>query len=276
MQPRFHTVLFDLDGTLTDSAEGILNSVQYALQRIGRRFPREATRFMIGPPLKEGFAKLLGDSELALRCVGLYREYFRDRGIFENRVYPGVMDMLETLARAGVRSAVATSKPEPYARRIAEHFGLAPLLADVAGADMQGPVQAKKDVIGRCLARLQAPLRPGLKAVAEQGLPASGDFPAYAPVDVTVDAPVAFGLDVGLDVGRQSPPKSALPESAYRDGVLMVGDRFYDIHGAHEAGLACAGVLYGYGTREELAGAGADWLCESPLDVAGVALGTPR
>ncbi len=234
MLPPFHAVLFDLDGTLTDSAEGILNSIQYALKGIGRKIPRAETRFMIGPPLKEGFTKLLGDPELTLRCVALYREYFRDRGIFENRVYPGVLDMLEALGRAGVRSAVATSKPEPFARRIVEHFGLAPLLADVSGADMQGPVQAKKDVIRRCLNRLEV------------------------------------RLGAGLSLGREADLESVL------GGVLMVGDRHYDILGAHEAGLKCAGVLYGYGSREELALAGADYLCVSPIDVADVAIGTSR
>ncbi len=250
MHPRFHTVLFDLDGTLTDSAEGILNSVQYALQRIGRTIPRAETSFMIGPPLKDSFAKLLGDPELALRCVALYREYFRERGIFENRVYPGVADMLGTLARAGVRTAVATSKPEPFAVRIAVHFGLAPCLAVVCGADMQGPVQAKKDVIGRCLERLGIGLRPGFRHGMGGG-PGAG---------------VASGRDSGWGDGMVAGP----------GGVLMVGDRFYDVEGAHEAGLACAGVLYGYGSREELAGAGADWLCEAPMDVVGIALGRWR
>ncbi|MCR5259082.1 MAG: HAD hydrolase-like protein [Desulfovibrio sp.] len=239
MPPRFPTVLFDLDGTLTDSAEGILNSVQYALARIGRSIPRAELGFMIGPPLKEGFTKLLGDPELALRCVALYREYFRDTGIFENKVYPGVAAMLEALGRAGVRSAVATSKPEPFARRIVGHFGLAPLLADVSGADMQGPVQAKKDVIRRCLERLGKDLQPVCR-------------PGVGPGQ-------ALGMGAGLE--------------AALGGVLMVGDRHYDVRGAHEAGLACAGVLYGYGSREELASAGADFLCETPADVAGVVLG---
>ena len=236
MPPCCHTVLFDLDGTLTDSAEGILNSVQYALKRIGRAIPRQETAFMIGPPLREGFTKLLGDPELALRCVALYREYFANTGIFENRVYPGVRDMLEALGHAGVRSAVATSKPEPFARRIVEHFGLAPLLADVSGADMQGPVQAKRDVIRRCLNRLEV------------------------------------CLDVRLGAGLPSAARESGLESAL-GGVLMVGDRHYDVTGAHAAGLACAGVLYGYGSREELAGAGADFLCQTPQDVVGVALG---
>ncbi|MCR5256757.1 MAG: HAD hydrolase-like protein [Desulfovibrio sp.] len=246
MPPRFQTVLFDLDGTLTDSAEGILNSVQHALKAIGREIPREETRFMIGPPLKEGFAKLLGDPELALRCVALYREYFRSRGIFENRVYPGVPAMLKSLGRAGVRTAVATSKPEPFARRIVWHFGLAPWLADVSGADMQGPVQAKKDVIVRCLQRLHVSL---------QGWDASEEGSAEIPAEA----------------GMQDPSKASLHGAA---GVLMVGDRHYDVAGAHEAGLACAGVLYGYGSREELACAGADYLCGSPRDIVDVALGS--
>ncbi|MCR5257144.1 MAG: HAD hydrolase-like protein [Desulfovibrio sp.] len=248
MPPRFPTVLFDLDGTLTDSAEGILNSVQYALARIGRSVPRAELGFMIGPPLKEGFTKLLGGPELALRCVGLYREYFRDTGIFENKVYPGVAAMLEALGRAGVRSAVATSKPEPFARRIVGHFGLAPLLADVSGADMQGPVQAKKDVIRRCLGRLGIDLGPGCRP---------GRGTSLAPCPET-------GQNAGMAAGRE----------AALGGVLMV--RHYDVKGAHEAGLACAGVLYGYGSREELAGAGADWLCKAPADVVAVALGRWR
>ena len=120
-------------------------------------------------------------------------------------------------------------------------------------------MQAKKDVIGRCLQRLQVPLQTGREAPAEPGMPASEDVSA----------------DAIIDVGRQNPLKPFQPSSVQRAGVLMVGDRHYDILGAREAGLACAGVLYGYGSREELVAAGADYLCAFPMDVADVALGTP-
>lgn len=79
MMPAYPFVFIDLDGTITDSIRGVLNAVEYALARIGRPYPRAELGFMMGPPLRDGFGRLLGDDTLAQRCVSLYREYYTDR-----------------------------------------------------------------------------------------------------------------------------------------------------------------------------------------------------
>ena len=123
---RWRYLLFDLDGTLTDPMLGITRSVQYALRRFGIEIDdlRTLCRF-IGPPLKESFRDFYGmDDEQAARAVALTREYFAPRGIFENRLYEGIPELLTELQAAGCMLAMATSKPEPFARQIAEHFHL--------------------------------------------------------------------------------------------------------------------------------------------------------
>ena len=109
---RYKTVLFDLDGTITDSGTGIMNAIRYAVRKYGLAEPEEAVlRSFIGPPLKEQFRKVFGLSEEeGRRMVALYREYYGEKGIFENRVYDGVPEMLDTLKRAGIRILMATSK----------------------------------------------------------------------------------------------------------------------------------------------------------------------
>ncbi len=117
-------VLFDLDGTLTDSREGILNSIEYMLEYYGIHVEdREQLVPWLGPPLKDSLMKYYGFSqEKALEGVEKYREYFDRQGIFENRVYPGIEEMLGRLRNMGCHLMVATSKPEVAARRVLEHF----------------------------------------------------------------------------------------------------------------------------------------------------------
>ena len=131
-------IFFDLDGTLTDPGEGITNSVAYALTRFGIEVPERSELYkFIGPPLKESFAKYYGmspeESTLALKY---YREYYADKGIFENAVYDGVVETLSAIRESGRRVIMATSKPDVYAERILEHFGLLEYFDFVAGADM--------------------------------------------------------------------------------------------------------------------------------------------
>jgi phosphoglycolate phosphatase len=145
----YDTVLFDLDGTLTDPGEGITNSVAYALSKYGIevRDRSELYKF-IGPPLRDSFMKYYGFPEdKALQAIEYYREYFRDRGIFENRVYEGVEDMLRQLHAKGKRLVLATSKPEEFALRILEHFDLKKYFTVVAGASMDSSRSKKGDVI---------------------------------------------------------------------------------------------------------------------------------
>ena len=123
---NYDVILFDLDGTLTDSAPGILNSVRYACRKLGLPIPGEETlRRFLGPPLIASFRELMGlDAADADRAVSAFREYFPTKGLFENEVYPGVPALLADLKAAGKTVILATSKPEAFARRIMEHFEL--------------------------------------------------------------------------------------------------------------------------------------------------------
>lgn len=204
----YTTVLFDLDGTLTDPGIGITNSVMYALRKFGIDVADrgELYRF-IGPPLYYSFTTFYGfshdDAEAAVRY---YREYFSDKGIFENKVYDGVPEMLGAIKNSGKKLVLATSKPEVYAKRILEHFSLDGYFDFVGGATMDGSRNSKSDVI-------------------------------------------SYVLDsVGVT------DKSA---------CIMIGDREHDILGAKANGIDSVGVLYGYGTRDELTEAGTTYIAKT-------------
>ena len=145
----YDTILFDLDGTLTDPGEGITNSVAYALKKYDIEVSDRSELYkFIGPPLKDSFMKYYGfDEAKAEEAIACYREYFRDTGIFENKVYDGVEDMLSELYADGKRLILATSKPEIFAVRILEHFGLSKYFAVMAGASMDSSRSKKGDVI---------------------------------------------------------------------------------------------------------------------------------
>jgi phosphoglycolate phosphatase len=196
-------VLFDLDGTLTESGPGIMNSLAYALDAIGRPPLRAAElRRFVGPPLHDSFRDVAGlDDAMTHDAMVAYRRYFVALGMYENSVYPGIVDLLRALRDAGRRLGVATSKPIPYALPIIEHFELRPYFEVVCGPALDGVGAEKAEVVADALASL--------------GVGASSD-------------------------------------------VVLVGDRSHDVVGARENGIACIGVLWGYGTRDELTAAGAD------------------
>ena len=145
----FKIVAFDLDGTITDSGPGIMNAIRYAVKKRGLPdVPEEVLRSFIGPPLKEQFRSVFGLSdEEGTIMVATYREYYGEKGIFENRVYDGVPEVFQKLQEAGVRILMATSKPEKYAKQIAEHFGFAKYFDFIGGACMDGRRTDKHDVI---------------------------------------------------------------------------------------------------------------------------------
>ncbi len=209
----YSTILFDLDGTLTDSGLGITNCVKYALNEMGRAIPSddELKRF-IGPPLVVSFRDYCDMSEEQAReAVRLYRVRYSDVGLFENTVYDGIEQMLKSLSDAGFALAVATSKPEVFARRILEKFELAGFFSFIGGSGLDGTLDTKLEVIEYVLEKLKI-----------------ND----------------------------------------RSKAIMVGDRHYDIDGARAAGISSMGVLFGYGTRDELEEAGADLIAASPHDIA--------
>ena len=208
----YSTVLFDLDGTITESGIGITRSVAYALEKYGIHETDQAKLdSFIGPPLIDSFGRLYGFSPAQAReAVEAYREYYGTKGIFENRVYDGVEEMLRTLHEQGKRCILATSKPEHYAQQILAHFGLSRWFDVVAGATMDEKRTDKTSVI-------------------------------------------AYAMEKAGIVKKST--------------TIMVGDREHDVLGAKAHGLPCIGVLYGYGSRQELENAGADYLAETPLDI---------
>lgn len=214
---RYITAIFDLDGTITDSGQGIMNAIRYAVKKHGLpEISEEVLRSFIGPPLKEQFQSVFGLSEEeGAVMVATYREYYSDKGIFENRVYDGAAEMLERLKTAGVRILMATSKPEKYAKQIAEHFGFDMYFDFIGGACMDGRRTDKYEVI------------------------------EYVLESCTV----------------------------VRETAVMIGDRSHDMIGARKSGLNSIGVLYGYGSKEELEKAGALELAALPADVAKIVLG---
>lgn len=149
-------LLFDLDGTLTDPKIGITTCVQYALSFLGIREPDlNKLEPFIGPPLKDSFMEFYGlDEKQAEEGIEKYRERFKDIGIFENKVYPGIRRMLRKCKRKGATLAVASSKPEVYVKRILEHFHLAQYFDVIVGSELDGRRTAKEEVVQEALHRL--------------------------------------------------------------------------------------------------------------------------
>jgi phosphoglycolate phosphatase len=142
------TILFDLDGTLTDSGEGIINCVIYALERFGLPIPeRESLRYFVGPPLHESFVKQGVPADRAEEAVAVYRERYVPTGMFENTPYPGVRELLERLKEAGYTLYVASSKPEWMCVEILKHFDLANYFDMICGATMDTSRTNKEAVI---------------------------------------------------------------------------------------------------------------------------------
>lgn len=149
----YHTILFDLDGTLTDPGIGITNSVAYALKKWGIETPdRKSLYRFIGPPLNESFMKFYGFSqEDALKSIGYYREYYRETGILENELIPDAERLLQGLKARGKRIVLATSKPEEFAVFILKHFHIDGYFDVIAGATMDASRVQKADVIAYAL-----------------------------------------------------------------------------------------------------------------------------
>ena len=211
----YKTVLFDLDGTLTDPGLGITNSVMYALNKFNIKVEDRTSLYkFIGPPLKESYEKYyhLSDEEIT-RAVAYYREYFSEKGIYENELYNGITEVLKQIKSSGRQVILATSKPEEFAVEILKYFKIDQYFDFVAAATMDGTRNNKADII-------------------------------------------AYALELGKITDLQS--------------AVMIGDREYDINGAKVARLDSIGVLYGYGSREELESAGATYIAERVEDIMGL------
>lgn len=148
------TILFDLDGTLTDSGEGIINCASLALEHFGIPVPdRQTMRVFVGPPLDKSFRDFGVPADRTDEAIRVYRSRYIPIGKFENTPYPGIREMLEQLCGQGHRLYVATSKPEAMSVEILEHFDLAKYFCRICGATMDGSRSTKEDVIAYLLAQ---------------------------------------------------------------------------------------------------------------------------
>ncbi|WP_157223547.1 HAD hydrolase-like protein [Rhodovulum sp. PH10] len=145
-------VLLDLDGTISDPAGGVTASFRHALARLGKPLPDgEPLTWIIGPPLRESFARVLGDDAMAAEALTLYREHHAAGALYDNRVYPGMAEAIGTLAGDGFRLFVATSKLVSFAEKIVARHGLSEVFAGVYGSSLDRKVEEKADVIALCL-----------------------------------------------------------------------------------------------------------------------------
>lgn len=152
---RPQLVIFDLDGTLTDSAEGVVASFRHALAEVGAEVPAgDLAALVVGPPMQDTLSAL-GLGERVAEAISAYRADYTRRGWAMNTLFEGVAEVLADLRAAGVRLAVATSKAEPTARRILDHFGIAQEFEVIAGASTDGSRAAKADVVAHALAQLE-------------------------------------------------------------------------------------------------------------------------
>jgi phosphoglycolate phosphatase len=166
----YQWIFFDLDGTLTDPQRGILNSIRYALGKLGMDEPdSDRLKKFIGPPLRDSFQRHFGlSSQTAWQAVEYYREYFSTQGMFENLVYPGIPELLAALRRDGKRLAVATSKPTAFSERILIHFELAPFFEQIVGSNLDGSRVEKREVIAELLTRIPADSRSRMLMIGDR------------------------------------------------------------------------------------------------------------
>lgn len=208
---NYDYILFDLDGTLTDSKVGIQECIKFALDTKGIQYENSVLDKMIGPPFRISMHDFLGlEMPMIEELIGLYRGEYEKYGWAHNSVYDGVRETLETLKKSGKKLAVATSKPQKFTNQIIKGFDLEKYFDFVGAASSDTSKELKCDVIASVL-----------------------------------DA---------LNVEDKSK-------------VLMVGDRMYDIDGAHIVGVDVCAVLYGYGNKEEFVEHNATYIVEKPQDI---------
>ena len=212
---KYNTILFDLDGTLTESGIGITRSAAYAFERMGLPVPaQEILDRFVGPPLVASFMEYAGVDEAgALHATDLYRERYSTVGWKENRLYAGMTPLLKALKARGVYLGIASAKPEVFVRRIAEHFGFDRYFDSIVGITMETTHADKIELL-----------------------------------------------------------RKALPENYDPATTAMVGDRLYDMEAAKKLNVAAIGVLFGYGSREELEQSGADEIAETVTDLREILL----
>ena len=210
---NYDAILFDVDGTLIDSAPGIINTLKEVFAKMGVDTTNVNLRRYLGPPLRKSFGEHFTDPALIEKATNLYRDSYAVKGSHECAAYPGAAEMLQHLKAAGLILCTATSKPTQVVTPILKEKGLADYFDFIGGASMDEARVNKDDVI---------------RYVLEENCISEEEKPS----------------------------------------VIMVGDREHDVYGAKKTGLSVIGVLYGYGSREELQSAGTDYLCETPEETA--------
>ena len=201
-------VFFDLDGTISDSGQGIINGLTYAQEKLNlRKLSLEEKRSCIGPPFAPTLSKLWNVSfEEAEHIIDVYREYYTVTGIYENYLYPGIEDLLKFITDNGFEARICSAKPLKMVKTVLEHFKIDKYFATLTGAEMHGKY-------------------PGKGILIEQIL---------------------------KETGAQA---------------MMIGDRSDDIEGGKHNNIPSIGVLWGYGSEEELKNAGADYLVTSTDEI---------
>ena len=203
---QYDAVLFDLDGTLTDSGPGIMHSAVYAFNTLSLPVPSEQVlRSFVGPPLAVAFRRAGVPEELVEDAIRYYRDYYARKGKFENVPYPGIEALLERLSSEGFRLYVATSKPEALSVEILEHFDLAHYFELIAGATFDHSRENKQDVIS-----------------------------------------YLFG------------------QAGNTEKAVLIGDTEFDAAGAAAAGIDCIGVMWGYGSVDNMKKEGAKAIADTP------------
>lgn len=141
-------IIFDLDGTISKSAPGILNAFEFALEKMGKSYDRENLYKYIGPPLRDSFVKELGE-DMADEGANFYRDYYFKKGLFETSIYDGVRDLIEDLYKDGYNIYLATSKGEESSKKILDHFGILDYFSYISGSSNNK--NTKKKVIDHLL-----------------------------------------------------------------------------------------------------------------------------
>lgn len=209
----FDYVIFDFDGTVADTGEGILKSLQYSFTAMGDPAPdlSDLKKF-IGPPVYYSYTHFYGISEDRVDLyIKKYRERYREKGIYESEVYPGLKELIASLKENNIRVGIASSKPENLIYSVSDYLGITQMFDAVVGVKSDNSKHSTK---------------AGLIAQAM------------------------------TELGAEDKNK-----------VLMVGDRLFDIDGAHEAGVKCCAALWGYGNRAEFEEHNADFIAEQPKDI---------
>lgn len=212
----FKYIIFDFDGTVADTGEGILKSLQYSFTAMGDPAPdlSDLKKF-IGPPVYYSYTHFYGISEeLVDEYVKKYRERYSENGIYESKVFDGIKELIENLKEKNIKVGIASSKPERLIYAVSDHLQITDLFDTIVGVKSDNSKHSTK---------------------------------------------AGLVIQAMMDLGAED-----------KNQVLMVGDRKFDIDGAHEAGVKCCACLWGYGDEEEFKAHNADFIVKKPEEIMNI------